>query len=176
MGVEPWGRPHFLPENIEMPVRTKKPGRVFVAPMSDLGHAWVSYEWLAWISIAMRAAPWHTYIVPTKRPGPWLRQLPPDCWCGVSVESQDYLVRWRELLAYTWSTCPVRFVSVEPMLAPVTFRAYAPPEWVIAGPETGRKARLCKDEWIDALAAESPCFFDKRDGEGRRREFPGREK
>lgn len=42
---------------------------------------------------------------------------------------------------------------------------------MIAGPETGPKARPCDDAWIDALAAESPCFFDKRK-EWKRREWP----
>lgn len=43
--------------------------------------------------------------------------------------------------------------------------------WVIAGPETGPKARSCEDAWINALAVESPCFFDKRE-QWKRREFP----
>jgi protein gp37 len=177
MGIEPWGKPHFLHENLDMPVNTKKPGRVFVAPMSDMGHNGVDNEWRYRIFTAMIYAPWHTYIVPTKRPGPWMRQLHPECWCGVSIESQNYIHRWQFLMDFTWPSCPVRFVSAEPLLAPLSFRAFRPlqrPDWIIAGPETGRKARPCKDEWIDALAAESPCFFDKREGEGRRREFPTR--
>jgi protein gp37 len=173
MGIEPWGQPHFIPHNLDMPFNTKKPGRVFVAPMSDLGHGWVSTEWRSMIVGAMMQAPWHTYIVLTKRPGPWLRHIQPDCWCGVSVESPCYRHRWQDLLTFSWPSCPVRFVSAEPLLAPLSFRKYndRAPYWIIAGPETGRKARPCKDEWIDALAAESPCFFDKRPT-GTRREFP----
>jgi len=36
---------------------------------------------------------------------------------------------------------------------------------------------MSRDEWIDVLAAQSPCFFDKREVvDGIRREWPvGRE-
>jgi len=46
------------------------------------------------------------------------------------------------------------------------------PDWVICGPENGAGARPCKPEWIEALSAESPCFFDKRPIAGVRREWP----
>jgi hypothetical protein len=61
------------------------------------------------------------------------------------------------------------------MLGPVSFATMPEdcrPDWVIAGPETGPKARPCADAWIEGLAAESRCFFDKREG-GKWREFPG---
>jgi protein gp37 len=90
----------------------------------------------------------------------------------VTVEDQERCIeRWPELLQMG---CSVRFVSVEPMLGPVSFATMPEdvrPDWVIAGPETGPKARPCADAWIEALAAESRCFFDKRD-KWTRREFP----
>jgi protein gp37 len=173
MGVEPWGRPYFLPEHYGMPLGTKKPALVFVAPMSDLGHDLVDELWLWEIACAMRAAPQHQYIVLTKRPGPWLRELPPECWVGVSIESDapEIKARWQQLLGWCWPGAPVKFVSVEPMLGPVSFQFAFKPDWVIVGPETGPKARPCRSEWIDALAAESPVFFDKRK-DWKRREYP----
>jgi protein gp37 len=121
----------------------------------------------------MKTASWHTYMVLTKRPGPWLRELPPECWVGVSIEHQDYEVRWQLILKWAWPGA-LRFVSVEPMLGPVTFTAWVTkmrPAWVICGPETGPGARPCEGRWIDNLAAESPCFFDKRKFWARR-EYP----
>jgi len=125
--------------------------------------------------MAMEQAPWHTFIVLTKRPGPWLLELPPTCWVGVTVENQAQAWRWNTLLGWAWPGAPVLFVSVEPMLGPVTFAwpAKVFPDWVIAGPETGPKARACELGWIEALAAESVCFFDKREPlDGTRREWP----
>ena len=173
MGIEPWGAPHFLAENLDMPLFTKTPRRVFVAPMSDLGHELVKPEWLASIARIMRLAPWHTYIVLTKRPGLWLREIPTETWVGVTIESTWAIHRWATLCVCAWPEVR-KFVSVEPMLGPVSFGAWAPevaPDWVIAGPETGRKARPCDDAWIDALSRESKCFFDKRET-WKRREFP----
>jgi protein gp37 len=168
----PWGSAHFMPDRLEQPESVRKPGRVFVCSMADLGHETVKTEWRELVHAAMRQAPWHQYIVLTKRPGPWLRELPPVCWVLVSIESQQHMIRWTRLLAWAWPGAPVKGVSVEPMMGPVTFLwQQTKPDWTVAGPETGTKARGCASAWIDALAAESPCFFDKR-RRWTRREFP----
>ena len=167
----PWGSAHFAPERLDQVLGDGKSGRVFVGSMTDMGHPSVNPEWIKSVSTAMKAAHHRTYIVLTKRPGPWLRLLPVACLVGVSIESQEYINRWPLLWNWSWPRA-VKFVSVEPMLSSVTFQRQAvKPDWVIAGPETGPKARPCNDEWIDALAAEAPCFFDKRKN-GKRREFP----
>jgi len=167
----PWGKPVFMPERLDGPAAVKTPSHVFVCSVSDIGHPRVLSEWRWRIWEAMERAPWHQYILLSKRPHHLISPLiPAGTWLGVTIESMDYLRRWAYLREY-WSG--LAFVSVEPMLGPVTFQGCAPiPDWVIAGPETGPKARPCHDGWIDALAAESPCFFDKRKGEGRRREWP----
>jgi len=185
-----------MPERLAQPATQKHAGRVFVCSMSDIGHEGVTDDMRGSIYAAMRDAPWHTYIVLTKRPGPWLRHVPVECWVGVSVETQTQVYRWNEL--FVWADVrSTKFVSVEPMLGPVTFPERARAEnwcgcgecwskdggfpcprplrglaWVIAGPETGAQARPFQDEWIDKLAAESPCFFDKRPIAGVRREWP----
>jgi protein gp37 len=160
----PWGQAHFIPQRLTEPFKTKKPARVFVCSMSDLGHPTVELQWIERIASQMKCAPQHIYMVLTKRPGPWLRDLPPECWVGVTIESLKYIDRWPLLWNCAWPEA-LKFVSVEPMLGPVTFKSWEisqRPEWVIAGPETGPGARPCKDKWIDALASESAYFFDKR--------------
>lgn len=192
----PWGSAHFMPDRLDQPARVCKPGRVFVCSMADIGHETVKPGWRELVYSAMWVAPWHTYIILTKRPGEWMRNAPPGVWMGVTAENQDTAnARVPILLSMA---AAVRFVSVEPMLGPVVLseRAMAKGwcgcgecgtreggfpcptplrgiDWVIAGPETGPKARLCEDAWIDALAIESQCFFDKRQN-GKRREFPKR--
>ena len=166
----PWGTPHFLPDRLGQPAKVKKPGRVFVCSMSDIGHAAVKPEWRQAVYAAMEAAPWHQYILLTKRPEALdYDNIPRAAWVGVTVENQELVWRW-DWLRDHWDG--LGFVSVEPMLAPVTFSGCRPmPEWVIAGPETGAQARPCDPRWLSALAAESGCFFDKRDPY-LRREFP----
>lgn len=170
----PWGSAHFAPERLDQPAKVRKPGRVFVCSMADIGHETVKPEWREAVYAAMRAAPWHTFIILTKRPAALACDRPPaNVWMGVSVcEQEEDGCTWGVLRTRRHHEDRVLFVSVEPMLEPVTFtRWHLRPDWVIAGPETGPKARRCDDAWIDALAAESPCFFDKRD-KWTRREFP----
>ena len=173
----PWGSAHFLPERLDQPAKVRKPGRVFVCSMADIGHETVQPEWRCLIARAMQKAPQHQYIILTKRPGPWLDVFyHTGAWAGVTIELQEHFVRLALLYDY-WRG--VRFVSVEPMLGPVTFSDfcdYARPNWVIAGPETGPKRRPCNPAWIDDLAAESPCFFDKREPWARREWPDGQER
>lgn len=189
----------LLPERLEKPMQVRRRGRVFVCSMGDLGHEGVREEWRAAVYAAMRAAPWHQYIVLTKRPGAWLREVPVGAWVGVTVENQAMAEARIPVLLQTPPEM-TRFVSVEPMLGPVDLTAVRFPtgcvenvlsgevsewgrricgkrnavDWVIAGPETGLGARGCVPAWIEALSGQAPCFFDKRKGlAAARREWPG---
>ncbi len=194
----PWGNPVFHEDRLRQPQDVKKPGRVFVCSTSDLFHpevcgagfrnangqldsTLIKARWpelcgllpILFVRDAIIAAPWHTYIILTKRPqnipAGWLRD-PLSVWLGVTCENQSRADERIPLLLNQRAS--VHFVSVEPMLTPVSLVGYHKRlDWVIAGPETGPKARRCDDAWIDALSAESPCFFDKRD-QWTRREFP----
>jgi len=171
-----WGSPVWHPDRLDRPVKVKKPARVFCGSMTDMGQPAVQPEWRAAIADAMIAAPWHTYIVSTKRPGPWLRELPFACWVLVTIEHQDYMPRMNTLNVWAWPKA-VKGVSAEPLLGPLQFnRDWPPPDWIIAGPETGTGARPCNPEWLADLETWSVArgipFFDKRPGTGRRREWP----
>lgn len=169
----PWGRAVFHPERLDQPAKVKKPSRVFVCSTSDFWHASVDPQWHNDVFCAMARARQHTYFLLTKRPQhiPFSYEPPPNVWLGVTCENQARAdERWPILCQIN---AAVRFVSVEPMLGPVTFNGFASrPDWVIAGPETGAGARQCQVEWMRNLSAESPCFFDKRNGVAVRREWP----
>ena len=170
----PWGNAVFHEDRLCRPLRVKTPSRVFVCSMSDLWHETVRDSWRIAVFDAMHHAPQHTYQLLTKRPQrihpEW---APPDnWWIGCTCENQ---ARADERWAYMAKiACPIRFVSVEPMLSPVSFAKwgeYERPDWVIAGPETGPGARPCEERWLEALDHESVCYFDKRDC-WLRREWP----
>jgi protein gp37 len=86
-----------------------------------------------------------------------------NVWLGTSVEGQNQLVRVDYL-----RKCPavVRFLSCEPLLERVDITselATGELHWVIAGGESGPKARPCAMEWIQELVeqcaeASIPCF------------------
>jgi protein gp37 len=122
------GEVRFVEEALDLPLRWKKPRRIFVNSMSDLFHEKVTDEWIDRIFRTMVVAQQHTYQILTKRPermreyivshqpavGAW-----PPSWIhlGVSVENQETADERIPLLLQT--PAAVRFLSVEPLLGPV---------------------------------------------------------
>jgi protein gp37 len=56
------------PDALDLPLHWRKPRRVFVNSMSDLGHARIPREFLAQVWGVMAATPQHTYQILSKRP------------------------------------------------------------------------------------------------------------
>lgn len=125
-----------LPERLDIPLRWRKPARVFVNSMSDLFHEAVPLDFLAAVWRVMVDTPQHTYQILTKRPervaealGPrginfYAVEKPvpcpqPNIWLGVSTENQAEAERRIPLLLQM--PAAVRFVSAEPLLGPIDF-------------------------------------------------------
>ena len=168
------GRPFtevkFHPERLEQPLHWRKPRRVFVNSMSDLFHEALTDVQIANILDVIEACPQHTFQALTKRSqrmrdyftryldAEGLR-VPSNLWLGVSVENQHLADERIPHLLMT-PTTGVRFLSVEPLLAPVDLRRWMPsdPEyrpsgidWCIVGGESGRKARQCDLRWVRSI-------------------------
>src|SRR5579859_5089713 len=172
------------PQRLELPLRWRKPRRIFVNSMSDLFHDRVPLEFIRRVFAVMEGASWDTFQILTKRSARLLRLAPElpwpaNVWMGVSVENQAVLYRARRLAQVP---AAVRFLSVEPMLGPVDldellFSNPCPIDWVIAGGESGPGARPCDPRWLRDLwaacgIAAVPFFLkqlgghpDKRGGE-----------
>lgn len=101
-----------------------------------------------------------TWLLLTKRPENVERLIPLDwmcesfprnVWLGVSVESQGYVSRVMSIAHLLVK----RFVSVEPMLGPVTFAQALPfIHWVICGGESGAGYREMELSWVYDLLNE----------------------
>ena len=125
------GRVEFIEEALSLPLRWKKPRRIFVNSMSDLFHERVHDHWIAAIFDVMYQADRHAFQVLTKRPermrdwclhntvrGLRLTDKPlPNVHLGVSVEDQATADERIPLLLQT--PAAVRFLSVEPLLGDV---------------------------------------------------------
>ncbi len=110
----------------------KKSKRIFIGSMCDIFHENASYNWFLWIVRRMSQYPQHTFILLTKRPQRMnkfislTRETDTDCglwplpnlWLGVTVCTQAEADEKIPLLLQT--PAAVRFVSVEPMLGPVS--------------------------------------------------------
>jgi len=155
---------------LDLPKRWKRGRLVFVNSMSDLFHDDVPLEYIKRVFSVMAETPRHTYQVLTKR-AERLEQLsgelnwPANVWMGVSVESQKYWYRTEHLRR---TRACVRFLSLEPLLGPLTTLDLSGIHWVIAGGESGPGARPVRLEWLrairDACVQQGVAFHFKQWG------------
>ena len=166
------------PERLSIPLRWRKPRRIFVNSMGDLFHEQVATQWVDDVLEVIAACPHHTFMILTKRPknideklygikathgcrvlggGDYL----PNLWLGVTVENQ--MMADQRIPVLLRVPAAKRFVSIEPMLGPVEIPHLVRPyhrlpfsyphwiDWVICGGETGPGARPMMSEWVESL-------------------------
>jgi protein gp37 len=156
---------------LELPLRWTRPQTIFVNSMSDLFHKNVPFAFIERVFNTMAQATWHRFQVLTKR-SERLSELgsrlkwPENVWMGVSVESEKYLSRIDGLRA---TPARVRFLSLEPLLGPLSELALHDIDWVIVGGESGPGARPMRPEWVreirdTCLSMGVPFFFKQWGG------------
>lgn len=174
----------LVPEKLQAPLEWRRPRRIFVNSMSDLFHEDAPLDYIVRVCETMRDADWHTYQVLTKRAdrlhellnGP-LREFAslPHIWWGVSVENRKHGLPRIDLLRDT--PAAIRFLSVEPLLEDLGLIDLTGIDWVIAGGESGHRARPLHPEWVlslrDQCVAAGVPFFFKQWG-GRQKKKNGR--
>lgn len=164
------GEVRLMPHLLLAPLSWRKPTRIFVNSMSDLYYDGIPQDYLAQIWDVMRRTPHHTYQVLTKRSRRMAElthgmSIPKHVWMGVSVESDDYLHRVDDLRAVP---AQIRFLSIEPLLAPLSRLDLTGISWVIVGGESGPAARPMDADWVrrirDQCISENVAFFFKQWG------------
>jgi protein gp37 len=161
----------LIPEALELPYKWKKPRRIFVNSMSDLFHEDVPADFIERVFEVIRGASQHQFQILTKRAERLSRMLegkaiPGNAWLGVSVESADY--RWR-IDHLRKVPASIRFLSIEPLLAPVGTLDLRGIGWVITGGESGPHARPMQSNWVREIRdqcqqADVPFFFKQWGG------------
>ena len=158
------------PDALDIPLRWRQPRTIFVNSMSDLFHADVPEDYLQLVFDVMRRTPHLTYQILTKRAErlarvarrlPW----PHNVWIGVSVESPAFA--WRiEFLREV--PAAVRFISAEPLLAPLPALNLQGIDWLIAGGESQSGCRPADVSWFrdlrDQCVIAGVAFFLKQLG------------
>lgn len=156
---------------LDLPMRWRKPSRVFVNSMSDLFHAKVPISYVRRVFEVMADTPQHTYQILTKR-SVRLRRLaesliwPSNVWMGVSVENEAALTRVDDLRDVP---AAVRFLSCEPLLGSLSGLDLDGIGWVIAGGESGHRHRPIEASWVRAIRDRcietgTPFFFKQWGG------------
>jgi len=155
---------------LDLPLKWKKPRKIFVNSMSDLFHESIPDEFIERVFHTMRQANWHTFQILTKRAERLARlsrslHWPDNVWQGVTVENSDVVQRI-DFLRETGSH--IKFLSCEPLIGPLNDLDLTSIDWVIVGGESGPKARPIKEEWVksirDQCQTSNAAFFFKQWG------------
>ena len=144
------------------PLKWKEPKMIFTCSWSDwfIEHAdpWRNEAW-----DIIKNTPQHTYQILTKRPERILANLPedwgagyPNVWLGISAEHNAALLK--RMADFSSVKAKVKFISIEPLLAPVNsledVLRNGGIDWVIVGGESGNlkgkyRFRFCAQNWIE---------------------------
>lgn len=161
---------------LSAPRAWKKPSIVFVNSMSDLFHEKVPQEFILNVFEVMRENPQHQFQILTKR-AERLAEItsfidwPDNVWMGVSVENSDYTHRIDNLRI---TGAFIKFLSIEPMLGPITKMDLNGIDWVIVGGESGPRARPIQYDWVvevrdQCIKSEVPFFFKQWGGTNKKK-------
>lgn len=178
--------------------------RVFCASLADVFDNQASEDWRVELWRLIRATPHLDWLLLTKRPQNIAKMLPsdldhgrgngwqngpwPNVWLGTTVENQAEAYRRIPHLLAVPAT--IRFLSCEPLLEAIDLSSIQARsedgclfggsriDWVIAGGESGPKARPSHPDWFRSLrdqcqGAGVPFFF-KQWGEWAPGENPDR--
>jgi protein gp37 len=139
--------------------------------MSDFFHEKIPFEHMDRVLDVIKATPQHTYQILTKRSWRMMKyaerigNFPDNVWLGVSVESALYKFRMEHL---SKTSAKIRFLSIEPLVAPIGELDLRGIDWAIVGGESGPNNRPCKLEWVrevrDQCQSAGVAFFFKQWG------------
>jgi protein gp37 len=167
------------PQMLGLPLHWRKPQTIFVNSMSDLFHKDVPIAYIQRVFDVMRRAHWHRFQVLTKRAERLVElraelDWPSNVWMGVSVENADYVDRIDGLRI---TNAHVKFLSLEPLLGPLSRLDLRGIDWVIVGGESGPRARPMDPKWVtdirDQCRRTGVAFFFKQWG-GKNKKKAGR--
>jgi protein gp37 len=137
--------PTFYDYRLEAPANSSVPetvrddprlGRVFVSSMGDLFGKWVPDEWIAKVFAAAHGNPDWEYLFLTKFPQRYVGlDLPATAWIGTTVDEQ-YRVKIAEEAFRKISGVRVRWLSLEPLLAPLEFSDLSMFDFVVIGSQS----------------------------------------
>ncbi len=154
------------PKELSTPYKWKKPKKVFVNSMSDLFHPDVPDSFIEKVFKVMNETPQHIYQVLTKRSERFVEinnklNWTENIWLGVSVEDERVSYRIDDLKL---SNAHIKFLSCEPLIGSIKSLNLGGIDWVIAGGESGHKARPVNIDWLTEIKEscnrfQVPFFF-----------------
>jgi len=158
------------------PLTIRSPKMIFVNSMSDLFHEDIEKNCILEIFDVMEKAYWHTFQVLTKRSENLIKLNPVinwmhNIWLGVTIENSDCLFRADHLRS---TKAKIKFLSLEPLLGPLSNLDLEEIDWVIVGGESSPKARKMELDWVIeirnlCIEKNVPFFFKQWGGTQKRK-------
>jgi hypothetical protein len=170
--------PLFHHERLDAPANTPPPPegtpidspdrRVFVTSMGDMFGKWVPDEWIEQVLASARRNPQWDYLFLTKFPRRYVDlDFPATAWgVGTSVDEQKR-VRLAEDAFRRIKNVRVKWLSLEPLLAPLEFSDLSMFDWVVIGSQSATEQPDGKGglitvpefappfEWVARLTAQA---------------------
>jgi protein gp37 len=147
--------------------------RVFCASMADVFEEDAPVSEIDRLWRIIKQTPMLDWQLLTKRPERIIANLPQDwgrgygnVWLGTSVEDERVVNR----IAYLKNVpAVVHFLSLEPLIGPLSSLPLDNIQWVIVGGESGPRARPIDEKWVldirrQCRAASIPFFFKQWGG------------
>jgi len=141
--------PTFHPDRLAEPGKLNKPAKIFVCNMGDL-FGCDNPVWIAKVLHTIQDNPQHTFLLITKYPlrmylyNSLIGQLK-NVWLGVTVDKPKELYYLENLVA---CEAKVKFISFEPLLAPMNDVDLTGIDWIIIGGQSGRNKFVPPEEWV----------------------------
>jgi protein gp37 len=156
--------PTYHPYRLEAPKNTNPPesddprdGRVFVCSMADLFGKWVPDNWIRSVFDACLESPQWEYLFLTKWPARYAKMpLLKKAWYGASVIRQSDVPRVEKAMQNFETDC-IKWISLEPMLEPITFKDLTWCDLVVIGSQTSTTQ---PDGYVPAFAPNFDWVVD----------------
>lgn len=133
--------PSILPTRFAAPRNTKVPAKaaedaayknVFTCSMADLFGRWVPAEWINYVLGAIRENPEWNFLLLTKFANRMAEfEYPKNAWLGTSVDLQARVGAAEK--AMEKFEAHVKWLSIEPLIEPITFTKPGLFNWVVIG-------------------------------------------
>lgn len=171
-------------KTFQSPFQWKEPARIFVCSWSDFFHPAIPEDWIHDALDVIFGNQHHTFLLLTKRPEnirnvisdeEWWQY--PNIWLGITTENQESLDKRLPLLLDIPAS--VRFLSMEPLIEPVSFHEWdlaGAIDWIIVGGESGHGGRIMNPAWARYIrdkcqSWETPFFMKQMTGNTKEKRY-----
>jgi protein gp37 len=142
--------PSLIPERLSAPQNQRPRAsedvsdrNVFTGSMADMFGKWVPEEWIEAVMASVRRSPEWNFLFLTKFPRRMIdREVPKNVWLGTSVDMQARVKAVED--AFERVPAHTRWLSIEPLIEPLTFSRPELFNWVVIG---GASASTKTPKW-----------------------------